>query len=133
MDSLAGRAKLILVNKADLPVAMDVQALQQAYGQDDVVIMSAKSGEGMDQVAKWLETFVYGEGSDSETGSMTQNARQQALLKKALQSQGAQAHLPYDCLTIDLTQALHDLGEITGEDVPDEIISEIFAQFCVGK
>mgnify|MGYP000208233751 CR=1 FL=1 len=39
----------------------------------------------------------------------------------------------YDCLTIDLTQALHDLGEITGEDVPDEIIDEIFAQFCVGK
>ena len=43
------------------------------------------------------------------------------------------AKLPYDCLTIDLTQALHDLGEITGEDVPDEIIDEIFAQFCVGK
>ncbi len=138
LDSLEGRPKLILVNKADLPVAMDVQALQQTYGQDAVVVMSAKSGEGMDQVAKWLETFVYGEGSDSETGSMTQNARQQSLLKKALKSledalAGAQAHLPYDCLTIDLTQALHDLGEITGEDVPDEIISEIFAQFCVGK
>ena len=117
---------------------MDVRSLQETYGEDDVVVMSAKSGKGMDQVAKWLETFVYGEGSDSVSGSMTQNARQQSLLKKALKSledalEGAQAHLPYDCLTIDLTQALHDLGEITGEDVPDEIISEIFAQFCVGK
>ena len=40
---------------------------------------------------------------------------------------------PYDCLTIDLTQVLHELGEITGDDVPEEIINEIFAQFCVGK
>lgn len=92
----------------------------------------------MDQVAHWLQEFVYGEGSDSESSGMTQNARQQRLLEKALQSvedalKGAQAHLPYDCLTIDLTEALHDLGEITGEDVPDEIIDEIFAQFCVGK
>ena len=138
LDSLEGRAKLILVNKADLALTMDVASLQAAYGEDNVIIISVKTGEGMDQVAHWLETFVYGEGSDSESGSMTQNARQQSLLKKALQSlddalQGAQAQLPYDCLTIDLTQALHDLGEITGEDVPDEIISEIFAQFCVGK
>jgi len=138
LDGLDGRPRLILVNKADLPLSMDVAALQAAYGREDVIVMSAKTGEGMEQVAGWLETFVYGEGSDSESGSMTQNARQQSLLKKALQSledalQGARAHLPYDCLTIDLTQALHDLGEITGEDVPDEIISEIFAQFCVGK
>lgn len=138
LDSLEGRARLILVNKADLPVSLDVAALEAAYGRANVIVMSAKTGEGMEQVARWLETFVYGEGSDSESGSMTQNARQQSLLKKALQSlddalQGARNHLPYDCLTIDLTQALHDLGEITGEDVPDEIISEIFAQFCVGK
>ncbi|MDD6570424.1 MAG: tRNA uridine-5-carboxymethylaminomethyl(34) synthesis GTPase MnmE, partial [Acidaminococcus sp.] len=138
LDSLQDRPKLILVNKADLPVAVDTKALEDAYGRKNVIVLSVKTGEGMDQVAAWLQEFVYGEGSDSESGSMTQNARQQRLLEKALQSvddalKGAQAHLPYDCLTIDLTEALHDLGEITGEDVPDEIIDEIFAQFCVGK
>ncbi|MDD6287710.1 tRNA uridine-5-carboxymethylaminomethyl(34) synthesis GTPase MnmE [Acidaminococcus fermentans] len=138
LESLRDRKKLILVNKADLPLALDVEGLRKTYGEKDVLVLSVKEGKGLEQVEQWLRDFVYGEGSDSESSSMTQNARQQNLLEKALQSledalAGARQHLPYDCLTIDLTQALHDLGEITGEDVPDEIIDEIFAQFCVGK
>ena len=138
LRSLKDRKKLILVNKSDLPQMLDTEGLQREYGSSDVIVLSVKTGEGMEQVKQWLREFVYGEGSDSESSSMTQNARQQDLLEKALRSledalEGARQHLPYDCLTIDLTQTLHDLGEITGEDVPDEIIDEIFAQFCVGK
>lgn len=138
LRSLKDRKKLILFNKSDLPQMLDTEGLQREYGSSDVIVLSVKTGEGMEQVEQWLREFVYGEGSDSESSSMTQNARQQDLLEKALRSledalEGARQHLPYDCLTIDLTQTLHDLGEITGEDVPDEIIDEIFAQFCVGK
>lgn len=138
LRSLKDRKKLILVNKSDLPQMLDTEGLQREYGSSDVIVLSVKTGEGMEQVEQWLREFVYGEGSDSESSSMTQNTRQQDLLEKALRSledalEGARQHLPYDCLTIDLTQTLHDLGEITGEDVPDEIIDEIFAQFCVGK
>lgn len=138
LRSLKDRKKLILVNKSDLPQMLDTEGLQREYGSSDVIVLSVKTGEGMEQVEQWLREFVYGEGSDSESSSMTQNARQQDLLEKALRSledalEGGRQHLPYDCLTIDLTQTLHDLGEITGEDVPDEIIDEIFAQFCVGK
>ena len=138
LQSLKDRKKLILVNKSDLPQVLDTEGLRREYGSADVIVLSVKTGEGLEQVEQWLRDFVYGEGSDSESSSMTQNARQQDLLEKALQSledalEGARQHLPYDCLTIDLTQTLHDLGEITGEDVPDEIIDEIFAQFCVGK
>ena len=138
LRSLKERKKLILVNKSDLPQVLDTEGLRREYGSADVIVLSVKTGEGLEQVEQWLRDFVYGEGSDSESSSMTQNARQQDLLEKALQSledalEGARQHLPYDCLTIDLTQTLHDLGEITGEDVPDEIIDEIFAQFCVGK
>lgn len=138
LRSLTDRKKLILVNKSDLPQVLDTEELRREYGSSDVIVLSVKTGEGLEQVEQWLQEFVYGEGSDSESSSMTQNARQQDLLEKALRSledalEGARQHLPYDCLTIDLTQTLHDLGEITGEDVPDEIIDEIFAQFCVGK
>lgn len=138
LRSLKDRKKLILVNKSDLSQVLDTEELRREYGSSDVIVLSVKTGEGLEQVEQWLQEFVYGEGSDSESSSMTQNARQQDLLEKALRSledalEGARQHLPYDCLTIDLTQTLHDLGEITGEDVPDEIIDEIFAQFCVGK
>ncbi len=138
LTAVAQRPHLVLLNKADLPLQVTPEQLQQQYGAGAVQVLSAKTGQGLEQVATWLQDFVYGSGSDSETGSITQNARQQHLLETALQSveealQGAIQRLPYDCLTIDLTQALHDLGEITGEEVPDEIIDQIFAQFCVGK
>ena len=138
LRSLKDRKKLILVNKSDLPQVLDTEELRREYGSSDVIVLSVKTGEGLEQVEQWLQEFVYGEGSDSESSSMTQNARQQDLLEKALRSledalEGARQHLPYDCLTIDLTQTLHDLGEITVQDVRDEFLAEIFAQFCVGK
>ena len=45
----------------------------------------------------------------------------------------AQERLPYDCIVIDVRNAIDLLGEITGDTVQDEIINEIFARFCIGK
>ena len=47
-----------------------------------MIVLSVKEGRGLDQVEQWLRDFVYGEGSDSESSSMTQNARQQNLLER---------------------------------------------------
>ena len=41
--------------------------------------------------------------------------------------------LPYDCIEIDVRNAIDLLGEITGDTVQDEIINEIFSRFCIGK
>ena len=41
--------------------------------------------------------------------------------------------LPYDCVVIDVRNAIDLLGEITGDAVQDEIINEIFSRFCIGK
>ncbi len=128
---------LVLLNKSDLAPALSREEVEALSG-GDVLSLSVKDGAGMDQVGIHLRHFVMGEGSDAEMGLMTQNARQGMLLEQAAHHlaetlRDARAHLPYDCLTIDLTQVLHELGEITGDDVPEEIINEIFAQFCVGK
>ena len=138
LNGVRERPHLILVNKADLPAVVDVAALQEEYGKSCCFPVSVRTGEGMDRASDFLKHFVCGEGTDEALGTMTQNARQQTLLQSALghlkaSLADAEQQLPYDCLTIDLTEILHELGEITGEDVPDEIINEIFAQFCVGK
>ena len=48
-------------------------------------------------------------------------------------SEAAMAMLPYDCIEIDVRNAIDLLGEITGDTVQDEIINEIFSRFCIGK
>ena len=137
LAAVKNRPHLVLLNKSDLAPALSREEVEALSG-GDVLSLSVKDGAGMDQVGIHLRHFVMGEGSDAEMGLMTQNARQGMLLEQAAHHlaetlRDARAHLPYDCLTIDLTQVLHELGEITGDDVPEEIINEIFAQFCVGK
>lgn len=67
-----------------------------------------------------------------------QNARHEDLLRQALKSldeaeHAAEEMLPYDCIVIDVRNAIDLIGEITGDTVQDEIINEIFSRFCIGK
>ena len=69
---------------------------------------------------------------------MITNQRQASLLTKAKQSlqeviNGVDNDMPLDLVQIDLTNAWDSLGEITGESAPDELITELFSQFCLGK
>ena len=73
-----------------------------------------------------------------EEGIYVQNARHEYMLKQAFASlsdalAAAGNHVPYDCIIIDLRNAVEAIGFITGDTVSDEIINEIFARFCVGK
>ena len=66
------------------------------------------------------------------------NARQVGLLQQAQQSladvmSGIQAQMPIDLVQIDMTNCWNTLGEITGETAPDELITQLFSQFCLGK
>ena len=77
----------------------------------------------------------------NSTGSVYQKdieELQEELLRQAKVSLdeaciGCEERRPYDCLVIDIKDALALMGQITGETRSDEIISEIFARFCVGK
>lgn len=69
---------------------------------------------------------------------MVTNQRQAGLLTKAKQSledviSGIDDAMPLDLVQIDLKNAWDTLGEITGESAPDELITQLFSQFCLGK
>ena len=69
---------------------------------------------------------------------MVTNQRQAGLLTKAKQSledvvRGTDDAMPLDLVQIDLKHAWDTLGEITGESAPDELITQLFSQFCLGK
>lgn len=134
-----GKDCLVALNKADLGVDPALrQRLEQRFGRDHVLAVSAKTGAGAEELEKWLQEFVYGSEGYVGDGVYLQNERQTDLLRRARENladaaAGAREHLPYDCLTIDVDAALSLMGEITGETVRDEIINEIFARFCVGK
>lgn len=129
---------VIIVNKSDLEIDTTLQQLQERFGIDKVMPLSARTNEGIDSFAAWLKNYVYGSEGTLSDGVYVQNARHEELLRQALQSlqdaqRAAQERLPYDCIVIDVRNAIDLLGEITGDTVQDEIINEIFARFCIGK
>lgn len=138
LSLVKGRQYVIIINKSDLGSADIKNSLPDEYKSAPVIELSAKTGAGFDDFTEWLQKFVYGNDRHLGDGVYVQNARHENLLRNSLTSMddalaAAEAHLPYDCIMIDLRNAAEYLGEITGDAVRDEIINEIFSKFCIGK
>lgn len=138
----AGERTLILVNKCDLLSAAEIAALQQRAAEyadpKDVIILSAKSGQGLEELKSALRRRVLA-GLDGEAVSpLVANARQeQALLQAAglMEScaEAIAAGAPLDVAAIDLSEALDALGQISGRTASEEVLQHIFENFCLGK
>ena len=129
---------VLIINKVDLPLTLDKKPLEEKFGPQNIVYLSTKEKTGVEGFITWLKNYVYGRGTNIDNGIYVQNARQENLLRQARENlqlalEGARQELPYDCLEVDLREAMAKLGAITGEAVPDEVINEIFARFCLGK
>jgi tRNA modification GTPase len=127
---------LIAVNKSDLETYKS-DHLQRVCDRSTIVSVSAKTGAGLDALrAAILGPFV---AQDMETiGFLITDARHFDLLRRAqsaLISSGEllKQHASEELVLVGLYDALRLLGQITGETTPDDVLSQIFATFCIGK
>ncbi len=122
--------RIILVNKTDIKDVFDIQ--------EDAIFISAKTGAGIDELSKKIkELYNLGEISKTDEPIITNMRHTTALFKSsdALNRviDAAKINMPSDILSIDLNEAIDYLGEITGATVSEDIVTEIFHNFCVGK
>lgn len=102
-----------------------------------LMLLSAKTGEGVEELQQKLLEFV-NTGELRNNNSIVTNTRHYNALLKALEEinrvqDGLNANLSGDLLAIDIRQALLHFGEITGEITNDDLLGNIFANFCIGK
>lgn len=126
---------VVLVNKADQLAAGPRKTLEEAL--PGALFISAKTGEGLEQLQHTLFSFV-NRGLLESRDPVVSNARHYEALQKALESvdrvrEGMDAGVPTDLVSIDINQALFHLGEITGEISTDDLLGNIFSNFCIGK
>lgn len=136
---LAGKKTVVLLNKSDLPQVTTPEMVRDLTGTGQPVItVSAKERQGIDLLKETVREMFY-EGSLSFNDKIyITNARQKTSLRNAENSlrrllESVRDEMPEDFYSIDLTDACAFLGEITGESVGEDVISEIFGKFCVGK
>jgi tRNA modification GTPase len=126
---------LTIINKKDL-LAESVQSQLKAE-IENVELISAKNKEGIDELKNALLSFV-NTGALRNNETIITNTRHYDSLLKALEEiqkvqWGMQQNLSSDLMAIDIRQALYYFGEITGEVTNDELLGNIFANFCIGK
>jgi tRNA modification GTPase len=133
VSQVAGRAAIIVGNKADLGISGQWPV---AGGQK--VLTSAITGEGIAELRAEILRHIGGEaGAQAEAGFLT-NVRHQGLVKDSLAALDAAKNavadkIPHEMLLLDLYNALRPLDAITGATTTDDILNLIFSTFCVGK
>ena len=131
---------VILVNKVDILNAMEKTKLKELLSNIDgssFELISAKTGDGVEALKNLLLNYV-NTGALRNNATIVTNTRHYDALLKALEEVqkvqgGLDNSLSGDLLAIDIKQALYHFGEITGEITSDDLLGNIFANFCIGK
>jgi len=134
----ADKKVVVVVNKIDRAVSLDVGLYAEAFSGASVVAISATTGEGIHSLEDEVYDAATGGHGLQEPGVAAPNVRHVAALQRALAAvqqvgEGLAADLPPDLLAIDLQAALAFLGDIIGETTTDDVLDMIFAEFCLGK
>lgn len=131
-----------VLNKMDISDrdAMDREdvLIREETGITHIIRLSAFTGEGRDDLINMIQSFVYSGDVSMENDELVTNVRHAELLRQALVYLDEAASMlgggeALDFAETDIRTAWHLLGEITGEAVSEDIISEVFSRFCLGK
>ncbi len=87
---------------------------------------------------KKINAIFFSGEIEAQDATVLSNARHISLVESALSAltdanESLSAGLPVDLVQVDVTRCWQILGEITGEAAPDELITQLFSQFCLGK
>ncbi|EMB56333.1 tRNA uridine-5-carboxymethylaminomethyl(34) synthesis GTPase MnmE [Streptococcus mutans] len=126
--------RLILLNKTDLPEQIETDQLPE-----DCIKISVIKNQNIDVIEERINKLFFDNAAIVEKdATYLSNTRHISLIEKALKSlqavnDGLELGMPVDLLQVDMTRTWEILGEITGDAAPDELITQLFSQFCLGK
>lgn len=128
-------AHIVVANKVDVASEKQIEAFKSSYLNP--VFISAKNNNAIHELQEQLlKTIDISSLSGKQT--IVTNIRHFEALKRAEEdllkvTEGLQNDLSGDFIAMDIRQALHHLGTITGEVSTDDLLGNIFANFCIGK
>lgn len=130
---------VVVINKIDLLSDLEILSIKQQLETLNLKpeTISAKNSTGIDQLKNQLLSFV-NTGALRNNETIITNSRHYDSLIKALEAiqkvqWGLQSNLSADLMSLDIKEALYEFGTITGQVTNDELLGNIFANFCIGK
>lgn len=138
LDMLADKQAVVLVNKSDLPPCLPLDEVMAIVQKKKLLKISVAEGTGLSELEQIIVDMVYSGQVSQNEGTFVNNVRHANLLQQARNHleevlETIESGMPSDCIVIDLRAAWETLGEITGDTVGEDIVAQIFSQFCIGK
>lgn len=129
---------IILLNKVDLKENNLENSEELKRLNKKVVKISAKNGNGIEELYNEIENMFQIKNLETDGEIIITNIRHKNQIEYAINNineaiNAVKNNLPIDIISISIKQTLEDLGKITGENVSEDIINEIFSKFCLGK
>ena len=134
LDKIKDKNSIVIINKTDLDSKVNVDEINH----QNIVMMSALNNDGIDLLKQKIKKLFNLELIEQNDYTYLSSARSIVLLKKALESlasveEGINNNMPIDMIEIDLKDVWNLLGDIIGVNYSEELIDQLFSQFCLGK
>lgn len=133
-----GKKRIVLLNKTDLPSQIDKEDLLHYLDKEEWIALSVTNEKGLDKLEDRISQLFYEGNLEANDINYLLNSRHTHLLHEVVKCLNevilaCQMNVPIDLVQIDFTRAWELLGEITGDSVQDELLDQLFSQFCLGK
>ena len=138
LNIIKNKKSIILLNKKDIGDFNLENNENIRNASSNIIKISAKTGEGVEEIYRKVSELFRTSEIKMNDGVIITNIRHKNQIDKAIVSvneaiKSNNSGLPIDIVSIPIKQILSDLSAITGEDVAEDIINEIFSKFCLGK
>ncbi|BCJ87477.1 tRNA uridine-5-carboxymethylaminomethyl(34) synthesis GTPase MnmE [Effusibacillus dendaii] len=134
----ANKPTVIILNKLDLPRRMNLDEIRHIASSGIFVEMSVKETSGLEKLEQQVESLFLSGSIEGKEAAYVSNVRHISLLEKADRQlkdaiESAEAGMTLDLVAVDIREAWETLGEIIGETAGEDLLDQIFSQFCLGK
>ncbi len=135
---LQKKKSIIILNKIDLNIDKAGNSPEILQTSSPVIRLSIKNGDNLDELYHELIKMFNLNQINLGNELLITNVRHQELINKAIEStrmaiDDLNNDMPIDIISINIKQILEHLGEITGDNISEDIIKSIFSKFCLGK
>lgn len=136
LELIKDKNSIIILNKSDLESKIDLEEIKKCNKK--IIEVSIKNNFGMENIYEEISKIMnLNEIGNSEELLIT-NIRHKNLIKEARENlkearNTIEMNLPIDIISSNIKEILESLGKITGEEVTEDVINEIFSKFCLGK
>lgn len=138
LELIKNKNAIILLNKIDIKETNLHTNEEISKLNKKIIKISAKTGQNIENLYKEIADMYKINEIELDDGDILTNIRHKNQIDEAIKSinevkNTIENHMPIDIIEIYLKQVLADLGKITGDDISEDIINEIFSKFCLGK